>query len=445
MSSETFVEEEFLGPVDTDTSRAAYLGEKPEVGDSFKAIDKDNYEVKLNANERIAAEVPNLKEENELLKIKLGKALGKETPGGKKNLINIDTSSLGSFASSVGNALTGVAEFLPNKIEEISSDPKKKKNFLRGLNIIAESSGYDPKFRSPFGKVAGGLLKAEESFIAEDLARFKKKNEPRRYASPMEKSLSTLMEKYVEDYKKGETGRKSSDVRTAELTKLAERGIESPTGLIEDLLTPLQKFASELGLGEDEKKIESLITKVKGKTNLNELTSEEKVIFKDVFASATKAGIVSKIKDLYPGSDKDVQILLSGAGDISTNPKALAALVAAEMAAKEISVAANDLVQNIAFKEENLNFEKVAKDRAAVKLANKFKDKVKPETLKAIYGDDPESINNPFRIINAYYYQQVSPKYEKDLSSFDTYLKTKASKIDQQKKLIDDLQKKVIK
>jgi hypothetical protein len=59
----------------------------------------------------------------------------------------------------------------------------------------------------------------------------------------------------------------------SELTKLAERGIESPTGLIEDLLTPLQKLASELGLGEDEKKIESLITKVKGKTNLNQLTS----------------------------------------------------------------------------------------------------------------------------------------------------------------------------
>jgi hypothetical protein len=105
----------------------------------------------------------------------------------------------------------------------------------------------------------------------------------------MEKSLSTLMEKYVEDYKKGETGRKSSDVRTSELTKLAERGIESPTGLIEDLLTPLQKFASELGLGEDEKKIESLITKVKGKTNLNELTSEEKVIFKDVFSFCYKS------------------------------------------------------------------------------------------------------------------------------------------------------------
>jgi hypothetical protein len=352
--------------------------------------------------------------------------------------------SLSEFASSVGNALTGVAEFLPNKIEEISSDPKKRKNFIRGLNIIAESSGYDPKFRSPFGKVAGGLLKAEEGFIAEDLARFKKKNEPRRYASPMEKSLSTLMEKYVEDYKKGEAGRKSSDVRTSELTKLAERGIESPTGLIEDLLTPLQKLSSELGLGEDEKKIESLITSVKGKTNLNQLTQEEKVIFKDVFGSATKAGIVSKIKDLYPASDKDVQILVQAAGDISTNPKALAALVAAEMAAKEINVAANDLVQDIAFKEENLNFEKVAKDRAAVKLANKFKDKVKPETLKAIYGDDPESMNNPFRIINAYYYQQVSPKYEKDLGSFDTYLKTQTSKIDQQKNLIIEKQKELL-
>jgi hypothetical protein len=352
--------------------------------------------------------------------------------------------SLSKFASSVGNALTGVAEFLPNKIEEISSDPKKRKNFIRGLNIIVESSGYDSKFRSPFGKVAGGLLKAEEGFIAEDLARFKKKNEPRRYASPMEKSLSTLMEKYVEDYKKGEAGRKSSDVRTSELTKLAERGIESPTGLIEDLLTPLQKFASELGLGEDEKKIESLITSVKAKKNLNQLTPEEKVIFKDVFGSATKAGIVSKIKDLYPASDKDVQILVQAAGDISTNPKALAALVAAEMAAKEINVAANDLVQDIAFKEENLNFEKVAKDRAAVKLANKFKDKVKPETLKAIYGDDPESMNNPFRIINAYYYQQVSPKYEKDLGSFDTYLKTQTSKIDQQKNLIIEKQKELL-
>jgi hypothetical protein len=39
--------------------------------------------------------------------------------------------SLSKFASSVGDALTGVAEFLPNKIEEISSDPKKKKEFFK--------------------------------------------------------------------------------------------------------------------------------------------------------------------------------------------------------------------------------------------------------------------------------------------------------------------------
>jgi hypothetical protein len=61
-----------------------------------------------------------------------------------------------------------------------------------------------------------------------------------------------------------------------------------------------------------------------------------------------------------------------------------------------------------------------------------------------MYGDDPESMNNPFRIINAYYYQQLSPKYEKDLSSFDTYLKTQTSKIDQQKNLIREKQKELL-
>jgi hypothetical protein len=131
-------------------------------------------------------------------------------------------------------------------------------------------------------------------------------------------------------------------------------------------------------------------------------------------------------------------------GDVSTNPKALAALVAAEKGAKEIDSVANTFAQDIAFNEENLNFEKVSKNRASVALAKKYKDQVKPETLKLMYGDDPESMNNPFRIINAYYYQQLSPKYEKDLGSFDTYLKTQTSKIDQQKNLIKEKQKQLL-
>lgn len=351
--------------------------------------------------------------------------------------------SLQKFASSVGDALSGVAEFLPNKIEEISKDPKKRKNFIRGLNIIAESSGYDPKFRSPFGKVAGGILKAEESFIAEDLARLKadKSKQLPRIRDIKEEGILKMWTDYDKRYTEKEKAYKSTDVRTSELMKLAERGIDSPTGLIENLLTPLQKISSELGLGE---KYNDLSKSIQGKKTVDELTNEEKVVFKDIFGAATKATVVGIVKELYPVSDKDIQIMLDTMGDISTNPKALAALVAAEKAAKEIDILGRERAGNIAFEERDIEFEKKGKDQAARILANKFKDKVKPETLKLMYGDDPESMKNPFRIINAYYYQQLSPKYEKDLGSFDTYLKTQTSKIEQQKNLIREKQKELL-
>ena len=130
-------------------------------------------------------------------------------------------------------------------------------------------------------------------------------------------------------------------------------------------------------------------------------------------------------------------------GDIGTNPKALAALVAAEKGAKEIETMGREYASQYAFTAKDVEFEKRGKDYAATKLAQKYKDQVKPETLKALYGDDPENEKNPFRIINAYYYQQLSPKYEKDLGSFDTYIKIQTSKIENQKKLIDNLQKKI--
>ena len=376
--------------------------------------------------------------------VELGKGLPK--PGGKKDEDKGGAGeSLKKFASSVGDALTGVAKFLPNKIEEIRSDPAKKRNFIRGLNIMIESSGYDPKMRSPLGKVATGLAKAEKEFTAEELAikKANKKDVP-RIRDLKEEGILKLWGDYDKRYREKESTYKSTDTRFSELVKLAERGINAPTGLIEDLLTPLQKLASELGLGEDEKKLEGLITSVKGKTNLNELTSEEKVIFKDVFGSATKAGIVGKVKDLYPASDKDIQVLLETMGDIGTNPKALAALVAAEKGAKEIETMGREYASQYAFTAKDVEFEKRGKDYAAAKLAQKYKDQVKPETLKALYGDDPDNAKNPFRIINAYYYQQLSPKYEKDLGSFDTYIKTQTSKIESQKNLIKEQQKKLL-
>jgi len=373
--------------------------------------------------------------------VELGNGLPK--PGEKKDEDKGGAGeSLKKFASSVGDALTGVAKFLPNKIEEIRSDPAKKRNFIRGLNIMIESSGYDPKMRSPLGKVATGLAKAEKEFTAEELGKLKatKKDAP-RIRDLKEEGILKLWGDYDKRYREKESTYKSTDTRFSELYKLAEKGIDAPTGLIEKLLTPLQKISSELGLGEQ---YDKLATSIKGKKSLSELTDDDKVAFKDIFGAATKAGIVGKVKDLYPASDKDIQVLLETMGDIGTNPKALAALVAAEKGAKEIETMGREYASQYAFTAKDVEFEKRGKDYAAAKLAQKYKDQVKPETLKALYGDDPDNAKNPFRIINAYYYQQLSPKYQKDLSSFDTYIKTQTSKIDNTKKLIIEQQKKLL-
>ena len=75
--------------------------------------------------------------------------------------------SIGNFANFTGTALVGISKFIPDKLDEIYADPKKRANFIRGLYTIAESSGYDPEFKSPIGKIAKGQLKAEQFLSAE--------------------------------------------------------------------------------------------------------------------------------------------------------------------------------------------------------------------------------------------------------------------------------------
>jgi len=84
-------------------------------------------------------------------------------------------SSATAFVQGVGSNLSAIAEAVPNKIEEIASDPVKKKNFMRGLEIINASSGIKPigQAKSTFGAISEGLLKAEKGFIATDLAKAK--------------------------------------------------------------------------------------------------------------------------------------------------------------------------------------------------------------------------------------------------------------------------------
>lgn len=104
----------------------------------------------------------------------IGKTIGKvvENAGG----------SIGNFANYTGSALVNLAKIVPEKLDEIYEDPKKRANFIRGLYTIAESSGYDPEFKSPIGKIAKGQLKAEQFLSSE-------KAEAANTASKSQKSL----------------------------------------------------------------------------------------------------------------------------------------------------------------------------------------------------------------------------------------------------------------
>ena len=213
-------------------------------------------------------------------------------------------------------------------------------------------------------------------------------------------------------------------------------GLKSPTGLVENFLTPFQKIAYEIGLGGA---YEDLSKKIGAKKDLSELTTEDKIAFKDLFSSSAKQLIVNQVKDLYPASDKDIAVLLSGAGDVTTNSKALAKLVSAEKSAKEIDVKSEELAPSYAFDRKDVQFERKAKEEAARILAKQYADKVKPETLKDLFGDDPENNKNAFRIISAYNYQQLSPKYEKTLDPFKKFTENEAQKNQEIKNLIIDL------
>jgi hypothetical protein len=403
MSSETFVEEEFLGPVDTDTSRAAYLGEKPEVGDAFKAIDKDNYEVKLNANERIAAEVPNLKEENELLKIKLGKALGKETPGGKKDLINIDTSSLGSFASSIGNSFMNIAKEVPKRIDEISKDPEKKRNFMRGLEIIEASSGIKPisQAKSPLGAISEGLLKAEKGFIATDIAKLKAmKKEGRRYESPAEKLIAANFGKYQEKVRDQRLSSSAVFEKYNLARKVALEKNQLPTGIFNATFAPLKKFIQEAGMS---KQYDELAAKFLDK-DYKQMSNDDQTKFNDLFQAATYQQVVQEIKLLYPVSNKDIDTMLKTKGDISTNPEALKYLIAGQMAVTEIAKEAEKYAYKY-FEQEDQQFETKSIKLAEKEIVSKLRKKVNPATLKSMFGS-AEGVTDA-GYIAAYYYQQL--------------------------------------
>ena len=352
--------------------------------------------------------------------------------------------TLEEFASSVGGTLSNVASFIPNTIDKVFEDPQRKRNFMRGLKIIEESSRYTPlgEARSPLGKIAKGIIDESEDFERTQIAKLKAQKVEPRFRDIREEGILKSFDKYQTKQAEKEKGYRATDTRFTELYKLADMGLKSPTGLVENFLTPFQKIAYEIGLGGA---YEDLSKKIGAKKDLSELTTEDKIAFKDLFSSSAKQLIVNQVKDLYPASDKDIAVLLSGAGDVTTNSKALAKLVSAEKSAKEIDVKSEELAPSYAFDRKDVQFERKSKEEAARILAKQYADKVKPETLRDLFGDDPENNKNPFRIISAYNYQQLSPKYEKTLDPFKKFTENQAQKNQEIKNLIIDQQKKLSK
>ena len=129
MAVEEVIKDEYSDENFAPEGEAALLGEAKNVqlGDAFRKTDVDSFEVGYNQKERLKNEaleiLPTLKKENEILKADNAKYKidleGKALPPPDK-LIDIDTSSLSSFTTSVGESFMNLAKEVPNKIEEIS-------------------------------------------------------------------------------------------------------------------------------------------------------------------------------------------------------------------------------------------------------------------------------------------------------------------------------------
>ena len=409
-SEDQFSEENFMVG---DNSKSAYIADDAKLGDAEKALALDSYQIKDAQNERLALKSIDLAKENDSLKFELGNAL-KTIEAKKTNtdispsvLSNIDikTGSLSEFTKSVGDSFMNVAKAVPDKIDAIFEDPEKRKNVIRGLNILNESSGIKPisQAKSPLGSIASGLLKAEAQFTAEDIARLKaQKKEPRRYPSPPENLLVDSMKDYKErqQFKKDLT--KSVNERFNIVKKVAIEGKELPTGILNSTFRDLKGILQEIGLGE---KYDALAKKFAAE-GYTQMTLEDQNIFNDLFQAATFEQVVQDVKKLYPVSNKDIDTLLKTKGDISTRPEALRKLVATQMAINDIAMQSEDYAYKY-FELGDQQFEKKSIRMSEKMIGEKLRKegKVTSETLKQLFGTDKDITDAGY--ITAHYYQQL--------------------------------------
>ena len=449
-----------------DNSRPAYITNKGDIeyDDAETQAEKDavtlgsgvenmeDFQVESQQTERLKGEaleiLPTLKKENDALKFQLGNALktieakkpsyaGEDTSPSVFSNIDIKTGSLSEFTKSVGSSFMNVAKAVPDKIDAIFEDPEKRKNMIRGLNIINESSGIKPisQAKSPLGSIASGLLKSEAQFTAEDIARLKaQKKEPRRYPTPGENLLVDSMKDYKERQQFKKDLQKSVNERFNIVKKVAIEGKELPTGILNSTFRDLKGILQEIGLGE---KYDALAKKFASE-GYTQMTLEDQNIFNDLFQAATFEQVVQDVKKLYPVSNKDIDTLLKTKGDISTRPEALRKLVATQMAINDIAMQSEDYAYKY-FELGDQQFEKKSIRMSEKMIGEKLRKegKVTSETLKQLFGTDKDITDAGY--ITAHYYQQLLAQKDDGAGDpFKIFITAEKNK----EKEIDDIIKK---
>jgi len=349
-------------------------------------------------------------------------------------------SSVSAFASEVGSNFAAIAKEVPKRIDEVAADPKRRKNFIRGLQIINESSGIKPisQAKSPLGSIASGLLKAEASFTAEDIARLKaQKKEPRRYPSPGETLLTDTFKEYQKDMKIKKDGFKSVFDRYNLGKTAALKKNELPTGVLNATFRDLKGILLELGLGD---RYDALSKKFEG-DDYTTMTLQDQTEFNDLFQAATFEGVVQDVKKLYPVSNKDIDTLLKTKGDISTRPEALRKLMAAQMAARDIALGSEDFAYKY-FDIGDKQFEKKSIQMSEKMIGEKLRKegKVTDATLETLFGTTKDITDAGY--ITAHYYQQLlAQKNDGDGNSFTIFVTAEKQKEEEIDKIIAENQK----
>ena len=336
-----------------------------------------------------------------------------------------------TFVKGVGEAFSNIAEGAEKKLETVYDDREKRMMFLSGLNTLIDASSFTPitQAKSPFGTIAGGQKKGFLESEAVETKRKKQdidlvsaqakllkaqKGEPPRFRDTKDEAILKNYTPYIDKYKSDRKKFDALDTRYLETFKLISEGKDIPTGTLESFLFPVQKLLAGTELGNKINKYFS-----DGKLN-KKLIDKDDVAFKEILNAASKQAIVSQVKDLYPASDKDIQVLLQGLGDVATTPEALAKLIAAQKAASEAYKIEAEIAKSLAFDQGDINFAINAQDESMKKIAEQYNDQVSDEMLTELYGSNDRS--SPFRVASAYFYSTLKPSItEQSKTNFEIF------------------------